>query len=103
MPESYNCLDILFKRLPFVVKVISFKSPCEIKRERFEIKSIKPFLARGSPPLSLIFFIPLAINNEQRLSISSKVNKSSFGRNFMFSGIQYVQRKLHLSVTDILR
>ena len=57
----------------------------------------------GSPPVRRIFLVPTAMNLLQTMSNSSSVNSSAFGRKFIFSAMQYTQRKSQRSVTETRR
>ena len=89
--------------LPFVVRVSSFNFPDLRWRDIEEKNSIIFFLTKGSPPVIRNFSIPNLIKVVHTRSNSSRVRSSGFGRNVIFSDMQYRHLKSHLSVTDTLR
>jgi hypothetical protein len=54
----------------------------------------------GSPPVRRILLIPRSIIASASLCSSSRLSTSLRGRNCIFSGMQYEQRKSQRSVTD---
>lgn len=62
------------------------------------------FFTSGSPPVTRSFFIPSAAAARTACAISSSVSMSSCAFLHMPSaGMQYRQRRLHSSVTDMRR
>ena len=99
-PFRFNASSLLFNATPFVViATCSIPSILDIR----STMSVKSFLTVGSPPVRRTFLTPPSFaNNFTKRSISSVVNKSSFGaKSIPSSGMQYRHRKLHLSVRDI--
>mmetsp|Transcript_2288 Transcript_2288/g.15219 ORF Transcript_2288/g.15219 Transcript_2288/m.15219 type:complete len:271 (-) Transcript_2288:35-847(-) len=69
-----------------------------------EANSMKSFRTVGSPPVSLIFSTPSETNSFASRKISSEVSRLFFGvSSTPSSGMQYKQRRLHLSVTEMRR
>ncbi len=100
-PACFSASIYLSKSRPFVVSAMSeiparpFTSPISFTR----------FLrTSGSPPVKRIFFTPSDSIIRTTLKISSSVSTSSCGITATpCLGIQYLHRRLHLSVTEIRR
>ena len=92
IPFSTNCSAYFSSKLPLVVSVNSLSIPVFMKEPNDLIRFIMFRRTNGSPPVSRILSTPREINAIQSRSSSSRVNKSDFGRNVIFSDIQYRQR-----------
>ena len=62
-----------------------------------------PRLTSGSPPVTRTLVTPSSRQASAKVSISSRVRMWLLSWNWMSSGMQYWQRKLQRSVTEILR
>ena len=62
-----------------------------------------PRRTSGSPPVSRSLRTPRTTKALHSRSSSSSVSRSAFGRNAMFSAMQYTQRKSQRSVTETRR
>ena len=83
-----------------MVVIVTVSMP-GIFRIRFT-RSQQSFLTRGSPPVILMWRIPSLAPQAATASISSRVRISLLGRDWIPSGIQYLHRRLHRSVMEIL-
>ncbi len=90
-----------FRCEALVVRERSLSPP---RPARAETRVSSPCRNRGSPPVSRISSTPDCKNSPARRVISSKVRISLRSiHSYCSSGMQYTHRKLHRSVTDILR
>mmetsp|Transcript_947 Transcript_947/g.2759 ORF Transcript_947/g.2759 Transcript_947/m.2759 type:complete len:202 (+) Transcript_947:2930-3535(+) len=98
-PLRFNASSLLFNAIPFVVIATCSIPSIFVIRSTMSTKS---FLTVGSPPVRRTFRTPPSrANSFTNRSISSVVNKSSFGAKSMpSSGMQYRHRRLHLSVNE---
>ena len=86
--------------MPLVVRDRSSSPSAASLRTR----SLRPARTRGSPPVSLMDRTPSRRATSATRTISSKESRSDRGRNVIpRSGMQYVHRRLHRSVTEIRR
>ena len=73
--------------------------------DNFSMISLASFLTNGSPPVKRILLTPFLIKTAAMLSISAadmyfELVDFPIGK---YSAVQYSQRKLHLSVSEILK
>src|SRR3954471_21261858 len=87
------------RRTPFVV---SERSSTPGITASIRTRSGRSRRIRGSPPVSRTSETPIAASRRTSRAVSSNVSTSSRGSHCSPSaGMQYVQRKLHLSVTEM--
>ena len=108
-PASRSAAASFRRAEPFVVSVRSSSPPSGRRRAAsIEMRTGRSRRTSGSPPVIRSFSTPSSTKARATRSISSKLSTSAFGRNAKSGpkisfGMQYVQRKLQRSVTEMRR